>query len=323
MRRRTALASIAALLAARGAHGQERVRIAFISGGPPEPLAAWLADFKDELGRLGFPVGARLEFSARFALGKFDRLPGLVAEILRENPAVIVSATTPASLAVKAATTSIPIVIMSVADPVGVGLVDNLARPSGNITGITNILAELTGKRLQVLKELVPQLSKVAIFVNPGDSNAAIQIRNAESASRGIGVTLHPIASVSAASDLEPAFQSAIAAGAQAILRLVDPLTTALTPQSIELAARHRLTFMHPFREAVKQGGLVAYSANQSAQYRRAAHFVARILQGAKPADLPVERPTKFELAINLKTAHALGLAIPPSVLAQADEVFE
>jgi putative ABC transport system substrate-binding protein len=272
---------------------------------------------------LGYVDGKNLAIEYRWAEGKLERLPSLAQELIRLNLDVLFVATTPGSLAAKAATATIPIVFVAVADPVGVGLVPNLARPGGNITGITHIVAELTGKRLELLKEIVPSASRIAVLVNPDDPNAPFQIRNAEAAARTLRIQLDPVLTVRSASDLERAFEAAARSGAAAALRMVDPTVGMLRVRTVELAAKHRLPVMYVFREDVEAGGLVAYGASLLAQFRQAATFVHKILRGAKPGDLSIEQPTKFELVINLKTAKALGLTIPPSLLQRADQVIE
>jgi putative ABC transport system substrate-binding protein len=262
-----------------------------------------------------------LILEARFADGKFEQLPSLARELIAHKPDVLFVSTTPASLAAKAATAAVPIVFVGVADPLGVGLVQDLARPGANITGITNIVAELTGKRLALLKEILPRASRIALLVNPDDPNASIQIRNARDAARTLGIQLDPVLNLRRAADVEPAFEAAIRSGASAALRMVDPTVTILRAQTTAIAAKHRLPVMYAFREDVEAGGLVAYGTSLPDQYRQAATFVDKILRGAKPSDLPIERPTKFDLVVNVKAAKALGLAIPPSLLVQAEQI--
>jgi len=328
MDRRTFLSSLTlGLLAApRTAEGQqaEKVyRIGFLGAGSPSGYAPFVEALRLGLRDLGYVDGKNLAIEYRWAEGKLERLLSLAQELIRLNLDVLFVATTPGSLAAKAATTTIPIVFVAVADPVGVGLVPNLARPGGNITGITHIVAELTGKRLELLKEIVPSASRIAVLVNPDDPNAPFQIRNAEAAARTLSVQLHPVLTVRSASDLERAFEAAARSGAAAALRMVDPTVGTLRVRTVELAAKHRLPVMYVFREDVEAGGLVAYGTSLPAQYRQAATFVHKILRGAKPGDLPIEQPTKFEFVINLKTAKALGLAIPPALLQRADEVIQ
>jgi putative ABC transport system substrate-binding protein len=236
---------------------------------------------------------------------------------------VIFVSTTPASLAVKEATKSIPVVFVGVADPLGVGLVKNLARPEGNITGVTNIVAELTGKRMALLKELVPGVSRIALLVNPDDPNAGVQMAKAREAARGLGLELAPILHIRRATDLGPAFAAAARSEVKAALRLVDPTTTMLRNEMAALAASHRLAIVYPFRQDAEAGGLASYGPDLAGQYRQAATFVDKLLRGAHPGNLPVEQPVRFELVINLKTANALGLSVPASLRLQADQLIE
>jgi putative ABC transport system substrate-binding protein len=284
---------------------------------------AYLDAFLQGMASQGYERGRNLAFQARFANGDFARLPALVAEALRSKPDVLFVSTTPASLAVQAATTTVPVVFVAVADPVGVGLVTNLRRPGANITGVTNITAELTGKRIALLKELVPRASRIAILINPDDPNASIQMKNAREAAASLGVALEPVLHVRNAADLDAAFAAVSGSGVAAALRMVDPTASMLRTQTARLAAKHRVAVMHPFREDVEAGGLAAYGPSLSGQYRQAATFVHKILRGARPGDLPVERPTMFELALNLKIAKSLGLDVPRALLLQADLVVE
>jgi putative tryptophan/tyrosine transport system substrate-binding protein len=210
-----------------------------------------------------------------------------------------------------------------VADPVGVGIVQSLARPGGNITGVTNIVAELAGKRLELLKEIVPTASRIAVLVNPDNPNAAPQMRSAEEGARSLRVELGPVLAVRNAGDLEGAFEAAVRARAAGALRMIDAFAFILRKETATLAAKYRLPVIYPSREDVEAGGLMAYGTNIPEQYRQAATFVHKILRGAKPADLPVEQPTKFEFIINLKAAKQIGLTIPPNVLARADRVIK
>jgi putative tryptophan/tyrosine transport system substrate-binding protein len=206
---------------------------------------------------------------------------------------------------------------------VGVGLVASLVRPGGNITGVTNIAVELAGKRVQFLKEIVPAASKVAILINPDDPIAPLQMDSARSAAGTLGIRLDPVLHIRGGDDLEGAFEAAVRAGAPAALRMIDPTVTELRKQTVELAAKYRLPMIYPFREDVVAGGLVSYGTSLPDQYRQAAALVHKILNGARPADLPVEQPTKFEFSINLKTARSLGIVFPQSLLALADETIE
>ena len=298
-------------------------RIGILSAGNREATRYQFGAFDAGLRELGYVEGKNVTLEYRFADGIFERLPALAAELVRLKPDVMLVHSTPGNLATKQATTEIPIIMVSVADPVGVGLVTNLARPGGNITGITNISAELAGKRLELLREIMPRVLRIAVIVNPNDPVAAPQIRNAEEAARSLGIQLQPVVHVRSAEDLEGAIAASIKGKAGAAIRMVDPLGTPLRKRTVELAAKHRLPIMYPFREDVEAGGLISYGTNLPDQYRRAATFVDKILKGAKPGELPVEQPTQFELVINLKTARALGIKIPQSILVRADKVIE
>ena len=298
-------------------------RIGYLSGGTETSRRQYLEAFRQGMQKLGYVEGQNLVLDSRFAEGKFERLPSLIQELLGSKPDVLLVSTTPANLAAKAAVTTLPIVMVAVADPVGVGLVASLARPGGNITGITNIAADLAGKRLEILKEIVPHASRVAVFVNPADANAPLQMRNAEAAARALGIQLQPVLEVRSAEDLKGVFEAAVRARAGAVIRMVDPLLSPLRKQTAELATKHRLPVMYPFREDVEAGGLISYGTSLPDQYRQAATFVHKILHGTKPADLPVEQPMKFEFVINLKTAKQIGLTIPPNVLVRADKVIK
>ena len=292
--------------------------IAYLSGGTKASRVRLIASFLQGMKDFGWTEGGSFSMEARYAEGAFDRIPDLARELLALNPDIFVISTTPANLAAKPLITEKPIVIVGVSDPVAVGLVKSLARPGGNITGVTNIVAELTGKRLEILKELVPGASKVAVFINPNDQGAPLQMQNAMDAAKRLGVELQPIVNVTGAGDVEPAFESAVRAGATAALRLIDPVETALRSITVPMAAKYRLPTMFGFREAVEMGGLIAYGTSLPDQYRQTAGFVDKILKGKAPADLPVERPVTFELVLNLKAAKALGIEVPPTILAQA-----
>ncbi len=318
-----ALAILAAPLAADAQQSGKVYRVGHLSGSGEVASKPFIDAFRERMRALGYVEGQNLVLDERYAEGKVDRLPSLAQELIHRNPDVLLVSTTPGNLATKAATSTIPIIMVLVADPVGAGIVPNLARPGGNITGITNIVAELAGKRLELLKEIVPTASRVAVLVNPKDQNAPLQMRSAEAAARRLGVELHPMLEVRSAGDLEKAFEAAVRARAAAALRMIDPLVFMLRKETAALAAKYRLPVIYPTREDVEAGGLIAYGTNVPEQYRQAAALVDKILQGAKPADLPVEQPTKFELVINMKTAKALGLKIPQSVLIRADEVIQ
>jgi putative ABC transport system substrate-binding protein len=298
-------------------------RIGHLSGSNAAANRVFLAAFREGMRALGHVEGKTWSLDERYADGKAERLAGLAKELIALKPDVLLVATTPANIAAKAATSTIPIVMVLVADPVGVGLVASLARPGGNITGITNIGAELTGKRLEILKELVPAARRVALLVNPDNPNTAPQVQVANAAARVLGIEIDPILPIRGAADLEPAFAAAARAGAAGALRTLDALMIILRRETIAMAAKYRLPVVYSLREDVEAGGLVSYGANIAEQYRQAAALVDKILRGAKPADLPVEQPTKFDLIVNLATARALGLTVPPTVSLRATETIE
>jgi putative tryptophan/tyrosine transport system substrate-binding protein len=308
------------------AHAQQLAkphRIGYLHGGTEAGDRGLLDEFKAGMRDLGDVEGQDFVLDARFADGHFERLPSLAEELVALNPDILFVVTTPANLAAKAATSTIPIVMVGVADPIGAGLIANLARPGGNITGITNVVAELTGKRLVILKEIIPTASKIAVMANPADPNMPLQMRNAEPAARSLHVQLESVLAIRSADDLPSVFETATRAHADAALRMVDPLESALRKQTVALAAQYRLPIIYPFRGSAEAGGLVSYGTNLGNQFRQAATFVHKILNGTKPADLPVEQPTKFEFVVNLKTAKSLSLTIARSLLATADEVIE
>ena len=328
MRRRqfiTLLSGAAAAwpLAARAQRAQRVYRVGYLEGSSEASVSSLLAAFRQELQELGYVEGRNLVLHSRFADGKLDRFPSLATELVDLKPDVLFVVTTLAARAAQAATATIPIVFIGVGDPVGLGLVPSLARPGGNITGITNIAVELTGKRLELLKEIVPAASRIAVLVNPDAPIAAIQLRHAETAAQKLGVHIGPVLSIRNAGNLESAFETAVQSGATAALRMVDFTERTLRVETADLAMKHRMPVMYPFRENVDVGGLVSYGPSFSGQYRQAAVYVDKILKGAKPVDLPVEQPTKFELVLNLKTAKALGIDVSPTLLARADEVIE
>jgi putative tryptophan/tyrosine transport system substrate-binding protein len=279
--------------------------------------------FRQRLQELGYVEGRNLAIEYRFAEGKFDRLPTLAQELVRLEVDVIVTVVTQASLAAKHATRTIPIVIVAVSDPLGTGLVASLARPGANVTGTSAMSADVVGKSLELLKEAVPAVSRVAVLWNP--DNAIFQasmLRETQLAAGRLGIELRTYAARDP-DEFEPAFAGLTSAQAGALLVLTDPKYGPHAARIADLAIKFRLPAMYGVREYAAAGGLMAYGTNFTALFRRAADYVDKILKGAKPADLPVEQPTKFELVINLKAAKALGLTFPPGLLAIADEVIE
>jgi putative ABC transport system substrate-binding protein len=277
--------------------------------------------FLEGMRALGYVEGQHFVLEYRGAEGQFEGFPDLAAELVRLKVEVIVAQGTPAALAAKHATTMIPVVMVGVGDPVGSGLVASLARPGGNITGLSTLSPELVGKQLEFLKDVHPAVSRVALLWNPANPIHALMVREAEVAAQALGVQLHRV-EARGPEVLDRAFAAMTSAHAGALLVLGDPMFFAHRSRLAELAATSRLPTIHNVRAFVEAGGLLSYGASIPDQWRRAATYVDKILKGAKPADLPVEQPTKFELIINLKTAEALGLTIPPVLLFQADEVI-
>jgi putative ABC transport system substrate-binding protein len=274
------------------------------------------------LRELGYTEGQNIVIERRYAEGRAERFQGFAAEMVRLKVDIIVVVTTPAALAARNATTTIPIVHPAAIDPVGTGLVRSLAHPGGNITGLAVLNAELSAKRLEVLKEVVPGLSRGAVLWNAANPANRLAWKETEDAARVLGVTLQS-QEVREPKDFEGAFAMMAQQRPDVLLVLQDALTLRHRKQIIDFALRERLPSMFVGKEWVQEGGLMAYGDSLPDRYRRAASIVDRILHGAKPADLPVEQPTKFELFVNLKTAKAIGLAIPETFLARADEVFE
>jgi putative ABC transport system substrate-binding protein len=299
-------------------------RIGYLSPGSasPGPLA-YHDEFERGLRELGYIEGRNIVIEYRFADGKFDRLGALAAELVQLNVDVIVSLVTQASLAAKNATSTIPIVIVSVGDPVGAGLVASLARPGANVTGNSGMTTEVIGKGLGLFKQTVPNVSPVAVMWNPDNVVYQGQIlRETEVAARTLNIQLQMFGA-RGPDEFDRTFGAITSARAASLLVLPDPVFSAHTARIAAFADESRLPALYGLREHAAAGGLMAYGPNYADLYRRAASYVDKILKGAKPADLPVEQPTKFEFVINLKTATTLGLTIPPGVLAIADEVIE
>jgi putative tryptophan/tyrosine transport system substrate-binding protein len=296
-------------------------RLGLLSPFSPADTARWHEAFRQGLRDLGWVEGEHISLEYRYAEGSSDRLPGLAADLVRLNVDIIVAAVTPDALAAKHATTTIPIVMASPGDPVASGLVESLARPGGNITGLSQIAPELAGKRLERLNDIVPTLSRVAVLWDPQDRGSALSWHELQLPARRLGVQLQAL-EVRSANDLDHAFDEAIRVRAGALAIMPSPVFVTNLKRLADLAARSRLPSIFHLREFVDAGGLMAYGPDRSDLFRRAATYVDKILKGAKPADLPVEQPMKFELVINLRTAQALGLTIPPTLLFQADEVI-
>jgi len=330
MNRRNAGLALLALLAAGAAPVTVRAqqagkvyRIGYLSTPTRESVERGLDAFLRKLRELGWVEGQNLVIEYRWAEGNVERLPDLAAELVRRNVDVIVAPAGSAALAAKNATSSIPIVMIFPSDPVEIGLVASLRRPGGNITGTTFTPGpEIFGRQLQILKETIPRAARVAILSNPADPSFALQVREVEAAARTLRMRLQHV-EAKGPEEFDSAFAAMVRERADALLVNGTSTFLAHRVRLAELAVKNRLPTMYSFRESVEAGGLMAYAVNMAAFVERAAVYVDKILKGAKPADLPVEQPTKFELTINLKTAKALGLTIPQSLLARADEVIQ
>jgi putative ABC transport system substrate-binding protein len=326
MRRRELIAllgSVAALsLAARAQQPGKVYSIGFLTAGASAAGTPALPAFVEALQELGWIEGKNIIFEYRYGENRLERLPNLAAELARLRVDVIVAAGTLAPLAAKHATTAIPIVMTSAGDPLGSGLVASLARPGGNVTGLSLMVPDLAGKRLQLLKDLLPRLSRVAVLWDAANPYPAQVFKEAESAAQMLGLEVQSL-EVREPDDFNSVFGAARSKNPDALVTVEDPLTVGHRKQIVDFAARNQLPAIYGLREFVEVGGLMAYGASISDLYRRAAVYVDKILKGARPADLPVEQPTKFEFVINLRTAHTLGLTIPPAILARADKVIE
>ncbi len=297
-------------------------RIGILTGASTSVTAHLLEAFRQGLRELGYVEGQNIAIESRSAEGKLERLPDLAAELVRLKVDVIVTSGTPAALATKQASRTIPIVMGFAADPVETGLVASLARPGGNITGSSLMAPELAGKRLQLLKEVVPGASRVAVLSNPTVPYTALMVKETEAAARVLGVQLQPL-EVRAPQDIDRAFEAAIRGRASALIVVEEALVQTHQARIAGLAAKSRLPAMYGQRDFVEAGGLMSYGANFADLFRRAATYVDKILKGRKPSDLPVEQPTRFELVINMKTAKALGLTLPQSILIRTDHFIQ
>ncbi len=326
--RRTFIGGVAsALLAAPlAAHAQQAGKVSRIGylGTSTATLERHLIEaFRRELRDLGYIEGQNIVIVYRWAEGQDDRLPGLAADLVNQKPDIIVTSGTPGTLAAKQATTTIPIVMTSSSDPVQVGLVASLARPGGNVTGLSIVAPELEGKRLQIIQQLIPRLTRLGVLWNPGNPATKQVFEETKVIAERLRVTLEPVVEVRRVDEFESALARIARARPQALDVLVDRFLLAHRTRIVDFVAEQRLPAMYPYREYVDAGGLLSYAPSNIALFRGAATYVDKLLKGAKPADLPVEQPTKFDLVINLKTAKALGLTIPQSLLLRADEVIQ
>ena len=314
------------VLSSRSADAQDAgkvYRVGWLAMASGAPVERNVKAFEQSLGERGWVSGKNLVIEYRSAEGQYERLPGLAAELVRLQPQAIVAGVTPAVRAAKGATDTIPIVMVTVGDPIGDGLITSLARPGGNVTGLTlTPTGEIWAKQLQLLGEAVPRSRRIAFLWNPANAAAPGAVKAVAEAAASLGVELK-VVGARAPEEFESAFRAMSETRPQALFVLADGMFFAHRTRLADLALMHRLPTMLATKEYVAAGGLMSYGADYPDLYRRAGIYVDKILRGAKPADLPVEQPTKFELVINLKTAKALGLTIPPSVLGRADQIIE
>jgi len=296
--------------------------VGYINPSSAQGYARELAAFLKGLSETGYVDGKNVQIEYRWADNQYDRLPGMAAELVRQNVAVIAATTTPAARAAKAATATIPIVFTTIADPVQMGFVASLNRPGGNATGVTILSVEVGPKLLELLREVVPSATIVALLINPTNPNAETQSRNLQAAALKLGLQVR-VLQVSTERDFDAVFGKLRELPADALMISQDVFFNSRAEQLAALTVRHTMPAIYLLREFALAGGLMAYGASQTDAWHQAGIYVGRILHGEKPADLPVIQPTKFELTINLKTAKALGLTIPPKLLFTADEVIE
>ena len=316
-------AAVAWPLAARAQQRRKLFRIGYLGISSPSLEPHYVEAFRQKLRELGHVDGESIAIEYRWAEGQDSRLPKLAGELVRLKSDVIVTTGTPGTLAAIQATKTVPIVMASSADPVASGLVSSLARPSGNVTGFTILGPELEGKRLELLLQTVPGLSRLAIFWNPSNPGIVSYFETVRNAGRNLRISLDPVMEVRSADELDNAFTVIASARPQALAVIADRFLLAHRKQIVDFAAVTRLPSMYPYREYVDAGGLMSYAPSNIELFRGAATYVDKILKGAKPGELPIQEPTKFELVLNLKTAKTLGLAVPPTVIARADEVIE
>ena len=325
--RRTFLSGAGAVLLATPLTAQAQPssglrRIGYLGSSSPSLEPHYVEAFRQQLRDLGYIEGQHIAIEYRWAEGRDERLPELAAELVRLDPAVIVTTGTPGTLAAMQATKTIPLVMASSADPVRSRIVASLARPGGNVTGFTILGPELEGKRMELLKQAVPRLSRVAVLWNPANPGIAFYLEAIETAGRALHVTVGPVVEVRRAEELESAFSTIAKARPDALAVLADRSLLAHRRRIVEFASARRIPGMYPYGEYVDAGGLMSYAPSNTELFRGAATYVDKILKGANPGTLPVQEPTKFELVINLKTAKSLGLTIPQSLQLRADRVI-
>jgi len=328
MNRRTfltgVLTSIAAPIAADGQQAGKVYRIGYLSQNPPTDSSHLrvLGQLREGLRDLGYVEGQNLVIEYKWAAGKIDRLADLARELVHRQVDLIVTPGTPHSLAAKHATSTIPIVMVAVGDPVGNGLVASLARPGGNVTGLSFVSPELVGKQLELLKEAVPKVTRVVVLRNPANVGHAVMLKGVDDVARALRVEIQ-IMDAQRSDDFDRAFAAMVREHTGGLFVPADAVFQFHRPRLVNLAIQSRLPTMFGESESAEAGGLMVYAADQGDLFRRGAYFVDKVLKGAKPADLPAEQPTKYELVINLKTAKALELTLPSSLLARADQVIE
>jgi putative ABC transport system substrate-binding protein len=309
-------------LAVRAQQSASVRRVGFMGNSTETLEANLVGPFREELRELGYQEGRNVIVEYRWAEGRYERFPALIAELLAAKVDVIVTAGTPAAIAVKKATTTVPVVMVAVGDPVGTGLVPSLARPGGNLTGLSSIAPDLEGKRLELLREVVPKLAHVGVFFNPANLFHTVSMRNARTAAKALGIGLLPL-TVRVSQDLDGAFATILKEKPDALLVLADRVYLHERKRMMDFALQHRLPNANAHKEMVDAGGLMSYGPSYEDMHRRAADYVDKILKGARPGDLPIQQPTKFDLKVNLKAAKALGIDVPPALVARADEVIE
>jgi putative tryptophan/tyrosine transport system substrate-binding protein len=323
-RRELMLLLAAATTAPRALRAQQKAMpvIGWLHGTSPDATEPLLAAFRQGLSDTGYVEGRNVAIEYRWAEGRYDRLAALAADLVGRKVNVIVTQGVPALLAAKNATATIPIFFSTGVDPVASGIVASLARPGGNLTGVSILVDELMPKRLELISELVTQAGMIGLLVNPYNAGVERMMRDMQEAARAKGMQLH-VLKAGAEGEFETAFAGLIQLGAGALVVSADPFFASRREQLVALAARHAVPTMYYWREFAAAGGLISYGSSNTASFRQVGIYVGKILKGAKPADLPVQQPTTFELVVNLKTATALGLTVPLSILARADEVIE
>ena len=317
-----ALGIHSALLAAEAQQTNKVPRIGFLGNSTDALEANLVGPFRDGLRDLGYVEGQNILIEYRWAEGKYERFPALIAELIASKVDVIVTAGTPATQAYQKARTSIPLVMVAVGDPVGTGIVASLNRPGGNITGLTSISPELESKRIELLREVIPNLSHIAVLWNPKNAFHAIENKQVEAAAAALRMKVLYLG-VEVQEQIDNAFAQILKERPGALLVLADRVFLHNRALIMDFATKHRLPGVYAYLELVEAGGLMSYGPSYADMHRRAATYVHKILKGAKPADLPVEQPTKFELVVNLKTAKVMGITLPQSILVRADRVIE